>query len=64
MEVNHQLHAPAALSLEKKTINDGIGGWVILRTGLDATKKRSILLLPEIKPRPSSPKPIAMPTLA
>jgi hypothetical protein len=38
------------------------GGWMGARDGLDAMEKIKILTLPGMKPRPSSPKPISIPT--
>jgi hypothetical protein len=45
MEVNGQLHAPAALSRERTPGTDWIGGWVSPTAGLDAVEYRNISCL-------------------
>jgi hypothetical protein len=43
MDVNGQLHAPAALSLEKEPHGSHwIGVWIVSRDGLEAVVKRKI----------------------
>jgi hypothetical protein len=50
MEVNGQLHAPAALSRIKITGVHWIGGWVGPRAGLDALEKKEICPFRESNP--------------
>jgi hypothetical protein len=47
------------ISGERDPNTNWIGGWV---GPIASLKKKKILPLPEIKPRPSSPKPVAVPT--
>jgi hypothetical protein len=57
---------PLALTLgERATDTHWIGGWIGPRAGLDDTKQRNFLTLPELgtlTPRSSGPSPIAIPT--
>jgi hypothetical protein len=56
MEMNGQLHVPAALSPgEIAAGTHWLGGWVSPRAGLDAVEKGKILTLPGFEPGPSSP---------
>jgi len=41
MEVNGQLHAPAALAPGKAPVTQSTGGWVGPRAGLDAMKRKT-----------------------
>jgi hypothetical protein len=51
MEVNGQLHAPAALPPRKyPPVTHWIGGWVDPRVGLDAVEKRKLLQCRESNP--------------
>jgi hypothetical protein len=59
VEVSGQLHTPVAGTHSTE-------GWVGPQTGLDSTKKRKILPLTRTQtpiPQPSSPQPVAIPTV-
>jgi hypothetical protein len=59
LEVNVQLHAPAALPIPG---THWIGGWVDLRAGLDDVEKRKFLTLPGLElqrlDRPARSQPL------
>jgi hypothetical protein len=60
MEVKHQLHAPAALSLRQWSLLPIPTGWRIEgpRDGADVVMKRKILLLLKIRPQLCSLYPV------